>query len=406
LVPIAASVFSRVSLAGLVLNFVAIPAMTVVQLGGILIVTLDLFWSAGAAVAARIAGIAASWLVGSSALIDVAPWLSWRVPPPSIIWMVSYYAAWTLALWRGGPRRLRQISLAAAIVSTIVVMTAPAVGLTPASRGLLRVTMIDVGQGDAVVLQFPTGQSLLVDCGGTPGPFDIGGRVVTPSLWALGIRRLDWLAITHGDLDHIGGARAVLSDLRPREIWEGVPVPRSRELQALRADARARGAAWRTLLAGAKLEIGDVVLEVLHPPPSEWERQKIRNDDSLVLRVLYDRVELLLTGDAGLEFERRHPAAARPTPLRILKVAHHGSRTSSSAPFLNTFRPQVALVSAGRGNLFGHPAADVMARLSDTGADVFRTDRDAAVIVETNGRSVALRTMMGRTLALRTNRAF
>ena len=406
LLPIAADVFSRVSLAGLVLNFVAIPAMAVVQLGGILTVTLDLFWSAGAAVAARIAGIAANWLVGSSALVDVAPWLSWRVPPPSVEWIVGYYAAWALALWRGGPRRLRQISLASAVVSTVVVMTAPAVGVTPAFRGLLRVTMIDVGQGDAMVLQFPTGQSLLVDCGGTPGPFDIGGRVVTPSIWALGIRRLDWLAITHGDLDHIGGARAVLSDLRPREIWEGVPVPRSRELQALRADAGARGAAWRTLLAGAKLEIGDVVLEVLHPPPPEWERQKIRNDDSLVLRVLYDRVELLLTGDAGLEFEQRHPSATRPTPLRILKVAHHGSRTSSSAAFLSTFRPQVALVSAGRGNLFGHPAADVMARLTDVGADIFRTDRDAAVLVETDGKVVTLRAMTGRTLELRTNRGF
>ena len=145
---------------------------------------------------------------------------------------------------------------------------------------------------------------------------------------------------------------------------------------------------------------------MLHPPPPEWERQKVRNDDSLVLHVLYDRVELLLTGDAGSEFERRHPAASRPAPLRVLKVAHHGSRTSSSAAFLSTFRPQVALVSAGRGNLFGHPAVDVMARLSEIGADVFRTDRDAAVTVETNGRSVTLRTMSGRTLELRTSRSF
>jgi competence protein ComEC len=400
LLPIGAAVFSRVSLAGLVLNFVAIPAMAVVQLAGILLVALDLFWNAGAAFAARIAGAAAGWLVGSSALVDVAPWLSWRVPPPSPIWTAGYYAAWTLALWRGGPRRVRQACLAAAIASTIVVMSAPAIGRTPPSGGLLRVTMIDVGQGDAIVVQFPTGQSLLVDCGGTPGPFDIGGRVVTPSLWALGIRRLDWLVITHADLDHIGGARSVLNDLVPREVWEGVPVPRSREVQALRADARARGTAWRTVRAGARLDVGDVALDVLHPPPPEWERQKVRNDDSVVLRVTYGRVEFLLTGDAASEFEHRRPESSTAL-LRILKVAHHGSRTSSAAAFLDRFRPHVALVSAGRGNLFGHPAPEVLARLADIGSTIFRTDRDAATIVETDGRVVTLRTMTGRTLELR-----
>jgi competence protein ComEC len=405
LLPIAAGVFSRVSLAGLVLNFVAIPAMALVQLAGIVLVTLDLFWGAGAALAARAAGVAASGLVASSALVEVVPWLSWRVPPPSAIWTMGYYAAWALALRRGAAGRLRQASLVAAIGSTAIVMTAPTFTSTPASGGLLRMTMVDVGQGDAIVLQFPTGQSLLVDCGGTPGPFDIGGRVVTPSLWALGVRRLDWLAITHADLDHIGGARAVLSDLGPREIWEGVPVPRSRELETLRADARASGAAWRTLHAGARLEIGDVALDVRHPPPPEWERQKVRNDDSMVLRVAYGRVELLLTGDAGPEFERGHSAGAGTTPLRILKAAHHGSRTSSSSDFLNGFRPQVALVSAGRGNLFGHPAPDVIARFTDVGADIFRTDRDGAVIVETDGRTVTLRSMTGRTLELRATKA-
>jgi competence protein ComEC len=405
LLPIGAGVFSRVTLAGLALNFVAIPAMAVVQLAGILAVTLDLFWGAGAAFAARIAGAAASWLVNSSALVDVAPWLSWRVPPPSAIWTAAYYAAWALTLWRGGPRRLRQGCLAAAVVSTLVVMTAPAIGRARPSGGLLRVTTIDVGQGDAIVVQFPTGQSLLVDCGGTPGPFDIGGRVVTPSLWALGIRRLDWLLITHADLDHIGGARSVLVDLLPREVWEGVPVPRSREAQALRADARARGTAWRTVLAGTRLEVGDIAIEVLHPLPPEWERQKVRNDDSVVLRVTYGRVEFLLTGDAGAEFEQRRPAESGTALLRILKVAHHGSRTSSAAAFLDRFRPHAALVSAGRGNLFGHPAPEVLARLTDIGATVFRTDRDAATIVETDGRTVTFRGMTGRTLELRATKA-
>ena len=107
--------------------------------------------------------------------------------------------------------------------------------------------MLDVGQGDALALQWPTGQTLLVDAGGL-GEFDVGGRVVTPALWALGVRRLDWLAFTHPDGDHIGGALAVASDLRPREIWEGIPVPKNRERANL---ARAAAAAAVAVAATA-----------------------------------------------------------------------------------------------------------------------------------------------------------
>jgi competence protein ComEC len=402
LMPIGAAVFSRVSLAGLVLNFVAIPAMAVVQLAGMGVVIGDTWRPDVSAVAGRVASLAAAGLVDSASLVDVAPWLSWRVPPSPAAWSVAYYAAWAVALWPSRGRSLRRTCLIVAAIATAVIATAPEVERAgPGHR--LRVTLIDVGQGDAIAVQFPGGQSLLVDTGGTPGPFDIGGRVVTPSLWALGIRRLDWLAITHADADHIGGARAVLSDLAPREVWEGVPVPRSPELQRLRADARARGASWRTLVAGDRLEAGGTIVAVAHPPPPDWERQKVRNDDSIVLRLVYGQVEFLLTGDAGIEFEGRHPTEYTATPLRILKVGHHGSRTSSSQPFLDALRPQIALISAGRTNLFGHPAPDVLSRLERVDARIFRTDLDAAIVVETDGRTVDVRSLGGRTWQLRTS---
>jgi competence protein ComEC len=401
LMPIGAAVFSRVTLAGLVLNFIAIPAMAIVQLAGLLVAGLDPWWTSGAATAASVADLAAACLLSSAALVELAPWLSWRVTPVSAGWTILYYAAWVSALRPYGPERTRRISLGVAGVATLVVMTAPDFGTTSPSRDRLRVAMLDVGQGDAIAVQFPSGESLLVDTGGSPGPFDIGGRVVTPALWALGIRRLDWLAITHADLDHIGGARAVLADLGPREVWEGVPVPRSPELQAMRADARANGRLWRRLQSGDRLDIGEVVLEVLHPPPPDWERQKVRNDDSLVIRLVYGHVEFLLTGDAGPEFERRSWDESETGRVRVLKVAHHGSRTSSSAALLSSYRPDIALVSAGRGNLFGHPAPDVIARLAAAGAEIFRTDRDAAVIAETDGRRVSVRAMRGRTWDVR-----
>ncbi|MGE5833073.1 MAG: DNA internalization-related competence protein ComEC/Rec2 [Acidobacteriota bacterium] len=401
LVPISASVFGRVTVAGLALNFVAIPAMAVVQVAGLALVLLDLCWAGGAAMAARAATLAASWLVGSASLVDVAPWLSWRVPPAPAVWTALYYAAWGCALWRGGPERVRRLSLAAALLAMMVVVAGLELGGARPGRGWLRVAMVNVGQGDAIAVQFPSGQSLLVDTGGGPGPFDIGSRVVTPALWALGIRRLEWLAVTHADLDHIGGARAVVDDLDPREIWDAIPVPRNRELQALRADAIRHGASWRTLQSGDRLEIGGVFLDVEHPPLADWERQKVRNDDSLVLRVTYRHVEFLLTGDAGAEFERRRHSRDELTPLRILKVAHHGSRSSTSADFLEQYQPQLALISVGRANLFGHPAPDVLARLRGGGAEIFRTDQDAAIIVETNGRVVHVRSLTGRIWQLR-----
>ena len=399
LVPVSASVFSRVGAAGLFLNFVAIPAMAVVQLAGLLVVIFDAWWTGASSVAARVAGIAAGWLVDSTMVVEWLPWLSWRVPPPEPYSIVAHYAGWAIALRAGAHPIVRRGAVAVAVVGSFAVMTATGVEAA-ALRNRLRVTMLDVGQGDAVVVQFPDGQSLLVDTGGTPGPFDIGGRVVTPALWALGIRQLDWLAITHADLDHIGGAEAVLADLSPREVWEAVPVPRNPDLRALRVSASERRTAWRTLQRGDRLAIGDVVIEVVHPPLPEWERQKVRNDDSLVLKLVYGHVEFLLTGDAGKEFEGSQRLEAESL-LRILKVGHHGSRTSTSEQLVAKIRPHIALVSAGRSNLFGHPAPDVMARLDRAGTTVFRTDRDAAIILETDGTRVSVSSLSGRTFDLR-----
>ncbi len=150
--------------------------------------------------------------------------------------------------------------------------------------------------------------------------------------------------------------------------------------------------------------MGGAVVEVAHPPLPEWERQKVRNDDSVVLRIVYGRVEFLLTGDAGIEFERRLSTERVTTPLRILKVGHHGSRTSSSTSFLDALRPHLALISAGRANPFGHPAPDVLSRLEQINSEIFRTDRDAAIIIETDGTIVDVRSLLGRTWRLSTSR--
>jgi competence protein ComEC len=400
LVPVTTSVFSRVSVAGLVLNLIAIPAMALVELAGLVVVILHAVplvdTVAGWAV---VAGVRA--LVGSAALVPLLPWLTWRAPPSSSLWLIAFYGGAIATLSTRG--KWRRWAVAAAAVALAVIVTAPGVWLSRPSRGWLRLTVMDVGQGDALLVQFASGRSLLVDGGPSSDAFDAGERVVTPTMWALGVRRLDWLAFTHADMDHIGGTLAVAETFGPSEVWEGIPVPQNQQRQRLRSAARQRGQVWRQLRIGDVIDVGDASIEVLSPPVPDWERQRVRNDDSLVLRVRDHDVELLLTGDIGQSAEAALPLDERaPRPaLRILKVAHHGSRSSTSDAFVKAYAPDVALISVGRHNSFGHPAPEVLRRLVAAGAVIERTDEDGAIIVETNGREVRVKTWSGRALTVK-----
>lgn len=403
IMPVTAGVFSRVGVAGVVLNLAAIPAMAVVQFAGLTLCVWTMVTDVGAPLIAVVAHLATVVLLGSAALVDLAPWMSWRVPPSSLWWTFTYYGVLAGALFATSSR-WRKRGAAAAGVLLVVIVSAPFVPVARPATGWMRVSMLDVGQGDAIVVQLPGGRSMLVDAGGTPGgTYDVGGRVVTPAVWALGERRITYLALSHGDLDHVGGARRVVDDLAPDEIWEGIAVETSQELQALRRDAHARHVAWRRVLAGHEVELGGVQISVRHPAPPDWQRVRVRNDDSLVLEVRFGDVSFLLTGDAGQEFERRPvPASPHggPPRIRVLKVAHHGSRTSTAASFLDGYSPRVALISTSAANMFGHPAPQVVARLHERDVHVYRTDRHGAVIVETDGREVRVRAVAGPALTV------
>ena len=231
--------------------------------------------------------------------------------------------------------------------------------------------------------------------GSVRGRSAVGERVLAPVLWRAGVRRLDYLAVTHGDPDHVGGAPAVVRDFRPREIWEGVPVPRSERMRHLATEAAEAGAAWRRLRAGDNLRIGGVEVRVWHPPLPEWERPRVRNDDSLVLEIRHGQVSFVLPGDIGAEVEAELAALLAPSPRRVLKVPHHGSRTSSSAAFIAALDPLVAVVSAGRDNRFGHPHPAVLQRYAAAGTALLETGRVGAVDVCSDGRRIRVRTAHG-----------
>jgi competence protein ComEC len=406
LMPVSALVFERVTLAGLALNFVAIPCMTVVQLAAMALVGFDALGFAGATqLAARVTEWGVWGLLQSAALVDYAPWLTWRVPASPIGVAAAYYGA--LSAWWVASRptsdtlarrRVSRVCGPVAAVLFVWIATHPPSLVRALGDGRLHVTTIDVGQGDAILVTFPNGHHLLVDTGGVTigGDFDVGDRVVGPALRARGVRRLDRLAITHGDPDHIGGARAVIRDFEPREVWQGVPVAGHAPMALLQQAALDVRSTWRTLQRGDRVDVGDVAMHVLHPPPPEWERQRVRNDDSLVFELRFGEVSVVLTGDIGREVEQALLPALAPLPLVALKVPHHGSATSSSAPFIEALSPAVATIGVGRSNPYGHPVPPVLDRYDQAGTETFRTDQDGQIDIVTDGHSIEVRTFTGR----------
>jgi competence protein ComEC len=164
---------------------------------------------------------------------------------------------------------------------------------------------------------------------------------------------------------------------------------------------QAAGARWANVYRGDRLDVDAVEVVARHPRPADWERQKVRNDDSVVLELRWRDLSVVLTGDIGRAVEREIGPAMPPARLRVVKIPHHGSLTSSTQEFLNALRPQVAIVSAGRSNQFGHPVPEVLDRYTAIGAAIFRTDRDGAVTIDSDGHAIEVHTFTGRHLSLR-----
>jgi competence protein ComEC len=411
LFPIGALTFSRVTFAGLALNFLAIPLMAVAQIAGMILVPVAGVSRVGASAAGWVAHLGAAGLVWSADLVRFAPFLTYRTAPPSLIVVGLYYGAattwWFLATdTTSTPRRARRRSAhaaaGAAAAAALWILTDPRALVAARGDGRLHVTFLDVGQGDSAFIVFPRGSTMLVDAGGlsASSSFDIGERVVAPVVRDQGFRHIDYLALTHGDPDHIGGAGAIVRGFGPREVWEGIPVPRFQPLTDLRLATQAAGARWANVYRGDHVTIDEVDVVARHPAPAEWERQKVRNDDSLVLDLRWRDVSVLLTGDIGRPVESDVTMATPPARLRVIKIPHHGSLTSSTEAFVTALHPAIAVASAGRANHFGHPVPEVLDRYRSIGAEIFRTDQDGAVTVETDGTTLHVRTFTGRTLSV------
>jgi competence protein ComEC len=313
------------------------------------------------------------------------PWAAVYAPPPPAVAVAAAGIALVMApRARGRGAWLCVGGLGLLAVSTTAWRSAP--------DGKLHVLALDVGQGDAIVVRAPDGETLLVDTGGGgPGRADRGERVVIPALHRLGIRRLAALAVTHDDPDHAGGLAGVLGGIPVGEVW----AARGTETDPWRQALGAAGVPSRSLARGDRLWLGPVLVTVLHPTgpglPHEPGEALDDNNRSLVLRLDWGLTAGVLCGDAEAPAERRLLAAGVPLGAMLLKVGHHGSAHASSEPFLGAVSPRIAVVSAGRRNPFGHPAPATLGRLARAGADIYRTDLDGAVEIVSDGERLVIR---------------
>jgi competence protein ComEC len=297
-----------------------------------------------------------------------------------------------------GPRKRRAAILAggAALLSLLEFGQRRA----GAPHGALRATFLDVGQGDAALVDLPDGGALLIDGGGLVGsPFDVGARVVGPVLSAR--RRSERTAVlrSHPHPDHFLGLGAALRRVRAGALWdtgqgetEGTGPPYA----TLLAELRRRGTPVLRPgdLCGTRL-VGGAYVDVLAPCPGA-SPDRGPNDNSFVVRIRLGQRAILFAGDAERAEEGDLLAhGAERLRADVLKVGHHGSRTSSTPAFVAAVSPVVAVVSCGVRNRFGHPNAETLETLREAGAAVFRTDRDGSVIVTTDGDALSVRTAAG-----------
>lgn len=383
--PLVAWHFGRVSVAGLLSNLFAAPLVAVLQPTLFLALALEPV----PALASFVADASRPLLHGMDAIAKVfaaSPGAAFDMQPslPAAILMGAMIAGLIAASESRFPGRSL---VAVAVCAALLVWLPHAPALT---RGGAEMHVLDVGQGDAIAVRTPGRRWVLVDAGASWPGGDEGRRSVVPYLARRG-GKVHAFVLSHPDADHVGGAAAVLDRLRPREFWDGAYVaPGAAYREALRI-AKERGITWRRVSSGDSLNLDGVSFKVLSPDPIWLAENPGANDASVVLRVQYGRVRFMLVGDAEAAQEswlvRRDSAALGAD---VLKLGHHGSRTSTGTRFLNAVQPRLAVVSVGAGNRFGHPAPEVVARLAMKGIPLWRTDYLGPIVFRTDGRRITV----------------
>jgi len=380
--------FHRAAIIGLPANILVLPLAGIMLNSGVAAIALSYVWWPLARVVAWVAAAALHWTLGCLGWLVHFPITQWRVPDPG--WVIALAAASGVVLALLAVRRRSAgawAGLALLFVSACVVaLYVPAPQI---AKGKLEITAIDVGQGDSLLVVSPQGRVMLLDGGGSIGPargeFDFGEDVVSPYLWSRGLEKLDVVALTHAHGDHIGGLKRAVENFHPRELWVGIN-PETEALDQLSETAASNGVAVRRKVTGDEFDWGGAHIRVLSPPADWHPKSRPMNDDSLAFLISYGSTSALLAGDLEKKMEKF--IAAESPRADLLKVAHHGSATSTTPELLGAVRPRFAVISVGYRNSFGHPRAIVLQRLRQAHVITYRTDTLGAITFLLDGRSV------------------
>ncbi|MDW8216774.1 MAG: ComEC/Rec2 family competence protein [Acidobacteriota bacterium] len=411
--PLNIAYFNRLTPGGGVTTLVAELVMT-----GVLLSTLGYFLVLGLLPPAAVLfkWLTTSGVWGLAAVADLGGWCgNWRIAHWEG-WGLVVYGGFAVGCWLLGtalhawrpldpptPRPLRYATPALGFMLCSLfgwlVVAPPRAWRTP-SDDRLRVTFLDVGQGDCILVECPTGETLLVDAGGRPADIrsapddfredigDIGERVIARCLWARGIDRLNAVVATHPDADHVGGFTTLAGNIPIGQVWHGPACADDAVFQRLVQALGRYGVPRRFVHAGLQTHVGNVKLTFLWPPADTAPTGT--NDDSVVVRIDYGRRSFLLTGDIEGKSEQALIAASAPLACDVVKAPHHGSRSSSSAEFVKATQAAHVVFSAPRQSPFGHPHPDIVNRYADLlpRAGQWHTGRDGAVTFETDGETL------------------
>ena len=312
------------------------------------------------------------------------PYASYRIPDPSFAIIALYFLSLIFLMkskfkWRFLP--------------LVLVVCLYLVSPYLSNNNNLRVTFLDAGQGDAAVIELPDGKVMLVD--GSRNEPDMGRMVIAPYLWSKGIRRVDYMVMSHPHPDHFGGLIYIMDNLDVGEIWfNGRRSDESLEFFQKMAE---KNIPSRILARGDVLEAKGYKIYALHPydefyADSPRARFSNQNSASLVLKIESDDVSILFTGDIEAEAEENLARLGDWLKSDIIKAPHHGGRTSSSTRFIQTVRPQTAVISVGANNSYNHPHPETLKRYKDEGVRVFRTDISGAVTIIAGGSAYEVKT--------------
>jgi competence protein ComEC len=378
--PLVAWVFGRVSLIAPLSNLVAAPVITLAQ--PILFLAL---------LVSPLGALARFFAQAVHPLLFAFDWIAWAaastpgaaitVTTTLVTALLAALAAIALVVACASRHPARPAIIGLAALATMVVL--PAFSLSNSDE--VEVHFLDVGQGDAILIRTRGGHWVLLDAGPTWRGGDAGRTTVLPYILRRG-GSLEAFVLSHPHTDHVGGAASVLTAMRPHAYWDAAFAGGSEAYIASLAAASKQRIEWHRVHPGDSIVVDGVSIAFLAPDSAWTVGLKDPNLASTIALVRYGMVRFLLVGDAE-RAEEDWLLAEHRTELRaqVLKVGHHGSSTSSSDAFLDAVHPDVAVISVGAGNMYGHPSNDVLHALSRIGADVLRTDEAGTVIVRTDG---------------------